>query len=170
MKGFELEFVNECIFRLDENPPRIEKCLNLLNEKEIWIRPNESSNSIGNLILHLCGNIRQYAISSLGNKPDVRERDLEFEARNGLSKVQLLQMFNQTIHEAKEVIYSLNTEDWLRKRTVQGFVFSGIGILIHVVEHLSYHTGQIAFFTKDLKNKPLGFYDELDLNLKNESN
>lgn len=170
MKAFELEFVNECIFRLDENLTKIEKCLNLLSEKDIWLRPNESSNSIGNMILHLCGNISQYAVSSLGNKLDIRQRDLEFEAKDGLSKAELLRILNHTLCEAKDVINSLNIKEWLRKRMVQGFNISGIGILIHVVEHLSYHSGQIAFYTKELKNKPLGFYDEIDLNLKNESN
>ena len=53
-------------------------------------------------------------------------------------------------------------------RSVQGFNFSGIGILVHVVEHLSYHTGQIAFYTKQLKNEQLGFYGDIDLNVKNE--
>jgi uncharacterized damage-inducible protein DinB len=169
MTAFEQEFVDQCIFRLEENPPRIEKCFKLLSEDEIWIRPNESSNSIGNLILHLSGNIRQYAISSLGNKPDLRVRDTEFEVKNGLTKAQLWEILGQTILEAKGIIYSLNTEEWRRKRMVQGFNFTGIGILIHVIEHLSYHTGQIAYFTKELKNKPLGFYDDFDLKTKNKS-
>ena len=108
MTAFETDFVNQCILRIDENSPRIEKCFALLSEKEIWQRPNSESNSIGNLILHLCGNVRQYAISSLGNKPDLRVRDLEFETKNGPTKAELWAKFSETISEAKSVIYSLS--------------------------------------------------------------
>ena len=168
MTAFETDFVNQCILRIDENSPRIEKCFALLSEKEIWQRPNSESNSIGNLILHLCGNVRQYAISSLGNKPDLRVRDLEFETKNGPTKAELWTKFSETISEAKSVIYSLSVTEWIRMRSVQGFNFSGIGILVHVVEHLSYHTGQIAFYTKQLRNEQLEFYGDIDLNVKNE--
>jgi uncharacterized damage-inducible protein DinB len=170
MSVFEKEFVEQCIFRLNENPPRIEKCLALLTEDEVWQRPNQSSNSIGNLILHLCGNIRQYAVSSLGNEPDRRHRDFEFETKGGFTKEELWSKFSETIALAIATISETNGNDWLRNRKVQGFEFSGIGILIHVVEHLSYHTGQIAYYTKELKNKQVGFYDGQDLNIKNEEN
>jgi len=167
MDNFSLEFINQCLFRLEENPPRIEKCLRLLSEAEVWQKPNNSSNSIGNLILHLCGNIRQYAVSSLSGKADSRQRDEEFSNKGGYSKNELLAKFNQTLEEAKTVIRQLNKGEWLEIRSVQGFNFSGIGILIHVVEHLSYHTGQIASATKALKDKQLGFYAGFDLNDKN---
>ena len=167
MHNFNREFVNQCLFRLEENPPRIEKCLNLLSESEVWIKANPASNSIGNLILHLCGNIRQYAISSLGGSEDSRQRDEEFLCKGNHSKKELLDMFNLTLDEAKEVITQVSEADWLKTRSVQGFEFSGIGILIHVVEHLSYHTGQIAFSTKQLKDNQLGFYKDIDLNAKN---
>lgn len=144
MDNFSLEFLTQCLFRIDENPPRIEKCLSLLSETEVWQRPNESSNSIGNLMLHLCGNIRQYAISSLSGKDDSRQRDEEFTNRGSYSKSELLTKFKQTLLEAKTVIRYLDKEEWLEIRKVQGFNFSGIGILVHVVEHLSYHVGQIV--------------------------
>ena len=72
------EFTSQAIHRIDENTPKLIACVKDLGDADIWKRPNQHSNSVGNIILHLCGNIRQYAISSLGNSKDVRERDKEF--------------------------------------------------------------------------------------------
>jgi len=161
------EIKAQIILRMEENTPRIEKCLAELTESEVWQRPNPASNSVGNLILHLCGNITQYAISSLGNRPDVRDRDVEFAATEGFSKSELLEKLTSTVNQAVETIRSASREELLRVRTVQGFDMSGIGIIVHVCEHYSYHTGQIAFWTKILKNKDLGFYAGIDLTVKN---
>ena len=162
------EFINQCILRMEENTPKIFVCLEELNEKEIWKRPNNASNSIGNIILHLCGNIRQYAISSLGNLPDARERDKEFSAHGGVTKNELKEKFESTLKQAIEVFKNISEEELLKIRLVQGFSLSGIGIIIHVVEHYSYHTGQVVFWTKLLKNHGFDFYSNHDLNLKNE--
>jgi len=162
------EFAAQIILRMEENTPRIEKCLAELTETEVWQRPNDASNSIGNLILHLCGNITQYAISSLGNSPDVRDRDAEFAATGGFSKAELMEKLSWTVREALEVIRLASRDEMLRVRTVQGFQMSGIGIAVHICEHYSYHTGQIAFWTKFLKNRDLGFYADLDLTIKND--
>ena len=161
------EFIEQSIIRLNEYTEKVEKCLEEVNEKEIWIRPNESSNSIGNLILHIHGNITQYIVSSLDNHEDMRERDREFDIRNGYDKSELLGMLTSLMSEIKDIIYNLSENDLLKVRSVQGFKLSGLGIIFHVVEHYSYHTGQIAFWTKLLKNKDLGFYNDLDLNQKN---
>jgi len=169
LEEFTKEFVAQAIHRIDENVQKLAKCLGELEESEIWLRPNQNSNSVGNIILHLCGNIRQYAISSLGHSKDVRERDKEFLVDGGYSKTDLLQKFLSTIEEAKGIIHNVSVEELLTKRQVQGYTHSGIGIVIHVTEHLSYHTGQIIFWTKLLKNKDLGFYAGIDLNVKNES-
>ena len=165
---FQQEFIEQAIKHFEENPPRIENCLSRLSEAEVWQKPNSQTNSIANLILHLCGNIRQYVIASLGKQPDTRERDLEFSTSGGLNKKELLQSIRQTCEEAVQVMRQCSEEELLRKRMVQGFEYSGIGIVIHVVEHFSYHTGQIAFWTKYLKDQDLGFYADLDLDIKNE--
>lgn len=162
------EFAEQIIFRLEENTPRIAKCLAELSEEEVWQRPNASSNSVGNLILHLCGNITQYIHSSLGRQADIRQRDTEFSARNSHSKQELLGQLELTIAVAVKIIQETPTAEWLRPRQVQGFDLSGIGIAIHVAEHYSYHTGQIAFWTKLLKDKDLKFYGDMDLNVLNE--
>jgi len=162
------EFINQSIEKLNENGPRIQICLDQLSEEEIWKSPNKSSNSVGNLILHLCGNITQYIISSLGKEEDERQRDKEFSLQSGYSKSELMMMLNSTVNKSIEVISDVTDEALLQVRSVQGFHHSGIGIIIHVVEHYSYHTGQIAFWTKLLKDRDLGFYAGLDLNKKNE--
>jgi uncharacterized damage-inducible protein DinB len=160
-------FIDQAIYWLNENTPKIEKCLTVLNEDEVWKRPNHSSNSVGNLILHLCGNITQYIISSLGENADIRERDLEFSSSGDYSKTELLSKLKSTINQAMVILKKLNEDDLMRIRSVQGFEHSGIACIIQVVEHYSYHTGQIIFWTKQLKDMDLGFYAGVDLNKKN---
>ena len=138
-----------------------------LDEKDIWLRHNEHVNSIGNIILHLCGNIRQYIISSLGGTPDIRERDLEFSTVGGFTKAELTEKWEDIILEAKTIISRADPENLLRRRVVQGTTHSGISIIIHVTEHYSYHTGQIIFLTKLYKNMDMGFYAGVDLNQRN---
>ena len=162
------ELALNAAYRMDESLRMIDISLQELDDIELWKRPNSSSNSVGNLMVHLCGNIRQYAISSLGQHPDKRERDSEFSISGGLSKSEVSVMLKETVSQAKAVISSATEEELLRYRDVQGFNMSGIGIVMHVVEHLSYHTGQIAYWVKLLKDQDLGFYDGFDLNIKNE--
>ncbi|MCA0237076.1 MAG: DUF1572 domain-containing protein [Bacteroidetes bacterium] len=161
------EFISQSIFRMDESTQRIGRCLELLPEEAVWKRPNEASNSIGNLLLHLSGNIRQYAISSLSGAGDVRVRDAEFAAKEGYSKTELLEKLTTTVEEAKKSMLRMTPAELLRVHSVQGFALSGIGIMIHVTEHYSYHTGQIAFWTKILQDEALDFYAGVDLNVKN---
>jgi uncharacterized damage-inducible protein DinB len=161
------EFIEQSIVKLDEYTSKIEQCLLGLEEEEIWLRPNENSNSIGNLILHLQGNITQYIISSLNQQEDRRERDNEFTTTEGYSKDDLIKMLSSLIAEVKIIIKKLTDKDLLKVRSVQGFQLSGLAIVLHVVEHYSYHTGQIVFWTKLLKNKDLGFYKDFDLDQKN---
>ena len=166
---FLKEFIQQSVYRITENTNRIIKCLKEIEETEIWQHPNENSNSIGNIILHLCGNIRQYAISSLGETEDVRVRDKEFSTKEGFNKNELLAKLKDTVDEAIEIIENLDESELIKLYSVQGFNLSGIGIIIHVTEHYSYHTGQIAFWVKLLKNKDLGFYGNIDLNVKNRN-
>ncbi|MEP1019080.1 DinB family protein, partial [Maribacter dokdonensis] len=86
----------------------------------------------------------------------------------GYTKEELLKKLDDVLDSAKRIIFDASTAQLVQKRSVQGFSFSGIGIILHVVEHYSYHTGQIAFWVKQLKNKDLGFYDGVDLNIKNK--
>lgn len=163
------EFVQNALYRFDESTRMNTISLAQLSEEEVWQKPNTSLNSVGNLILHLCGNITQYVISSLGETEDIRNRDVEFSTSSGFTKAELLQKLIDTVESAKRVVNDATLEQLTRKREVQGFYFSGIGVVLHAVEHYSYHTGQIAFWTKQLKNKDLGFYDGMDLNVNSPS-
>lgn len=159
------EFINQSLHYLHLNTPRIAKCLNELSEEEVWKRPNEASNSVGNLILHLCGNIRQYIISGLGQQPDTRTRSVEFTVTAGFSKAELLDKLLETLRVADTVIRAVDEVSLLRERRVQGYTLTGLAVVTHVVEHYSYHTGQIAFWTKQLRNQDLGFYAGVNLDV-----
>ena len=156
--------IKEVNLRLfDESLPRITQCLDQLSDDQIWWRPNESSNSIGNLILHLCGNVRQWIGTGLGAQPDHRKRQSEFDERRILSREALLQELMSVMTMAKDIISQVSEADLLTERPVQTFQETGLSILIHVTEHFSYHTGQIAYITKMLTDKELGFYDGVPL-------
>lgn len=151
--------------RIRENLPRITRCFEQLSETEIWQKPVPAGNSMANLLLHLRGNITQYIISGLGGLPDNRIRDEEFTTEGGYDKATLLHLIAETIGNATGIIEAVDENNLLQERTVQGFRLSGTGIIIHVTEHLSYHTGQIALYTKMLRNTDLGFYKGIDLNV-----
>jgi uncharacterized damage-inducible protein DinB len=168
-KELQEELVWNAGYRMNESLRMIKICLEQLSEEQVWEKPNESSNSIANLILHLCGNITQYGIASIQNLEDERKRDEEFSTESGYSKAELIKKLEDTISDAKRAFYDAPLKELLRKRNVQGFNFSGVGNIIHVTEHLSYHTGQIALWTKILKNKDLAFYGGVNLNAKNET-
>ena len=167
MKNITQEFTEESIFRIEKNTTKIIKCLEELNEKQIWLRPNEVSNSIGNILLHLCGNITQYIISALGVQPDIRERDKEFSAKTGYNKDELQNKLTSTVEQAVIIIRNSDEYRLMKIYPVQGFNLSGIAIIVHVTEHFSHHTGQIIFWTKLLSGNDLAFYANTDLNKKN---
>ncbi|HWC53630.1 MAG TPA: DinB family protein [Chitinophagaceae bacterium] len=162
------EFINTATTFIDENTARLKTCLSELDEADIWRRPNKNSNSVGNLILHLSGNIRQWIISSLGYAEDTRQRDSEFAATDGYTKSELAEKLFSIVEEAKKIINKMTPKELLTKRKVQGYLYSGIAIILHVTEHYSYHTGQVIFWTKLLKDKDLGFYTDSNLNDRNE--
>lgn len=152
----------------EESIPRIEKVLTLLTDEELWYRPNSETNSVGHLILHLCGNVTQWIGSGIGQRPDLRERDLEFNTANRRTKAALVAQLHALRALTDDALSMLNNDqDLLEERSVQGFDESILSILIHVTEHFSYHTGQIAVICKYLKGLDLGFYAGQDLNTKN---
>lgn len=162
------DFKENAIFRMEENVRMICIALSKVGEEEIWVKQNQALNTLGNQLLHICGNMTQYVISGLGGNADDRERDLEFSTEDGFSKDELIQKLLLTVATAKTIIQDAAPDNLLKKRTVQGFKLSGIGLVLHAVEHFSYHTGQIASQVKLVVDKPLGFYDGMDLNVTNE--
>ena len=160
-------FVNDIKRRLfEENQLRIEKCLSLISEEQLWYKHNKHVNSIGNLILHLCGNVRQYICSGIFREKDLRTRDLEFSQSRTYTKDQLLNLLNETMSAIREKIDLTTPEMLLNEYSVQGFEEKGIAILIHITEHFSYHVGQITYLTKYLNNVDTGYYAGKDLNMK----
>jgi uncharacterized damage-inducible protein DinB len=161
MNSFRKNLIAETKRRIiGESIPRIKKCLNVLSEQEIWFKPNDHSNSVGNLVLHLCGNVTQWIGSGLGKMPDNRLRDLEFSEKGPMPSTKLIEALDRLIPLIENTLDNLTEEDFLQLHKVQVYQETGVNILVHVVEHFSYHTGQIAFFTKWRKNMDMNFYPE----------
>jgi uncharacterized damage-inducible protein DinB len=139
--------------------PKIERCLDQLTDEQIWWRPNPTSNSIGNLILHLCGNARQWIVAGLGLERDERKRDLEFSQREIIERVKLSKHLKSTIDDVDRVLQGLNLDSLLSRHTIQGKDVDGLEAIFHVTEHFSMHTGQIILLTKVLTDRDLSFYD-----------
>jgi len=151
---------------IEEGQARIEQCLNQLNDQEIWHRPNQNSNSIGNLVLHLCGNVRQWILTGLAGQPDIRERDLEFDEQGPVPVETLIKQLAGLMQEVSAYLDEMPAETILEVKNVQGFEETGLTVLVHVVEHFSYHVGQITYITKALKDIDTQYYGGLDLNIK----
>jgi len=150
-----------------DSMPRIRKCLAHLTPEEIWRRPNAEVVSVGNLILHLCGNVRQNIVSGLGGAPDDRVRDREFAEAGPIPAAELLARLDETMADVDRALDRLDPESLLAVRRVQGFEEDAVSILVHVIEHFSYHVGQITYYVKTTKAVDLGYYAGVDLNAKN---
>ena len=163
MDSFEMKFrdalVEETRRRLlEESFPRLRQCLSMLTDAEIWRRPNPHSNGVGNLVLHLCGNALQWIGAGLGGDADTRKRQEEFDEKGPLPREELLSLIQKTEDTVRRVLAQVRPEDLLKMHPVQVFEENGLSILVHVVEHFSYHVGQISYFTKALKDVDLGYY------------
>jgi uncharacterized damage-inducible protein DinB len=140
-----------------QNLPRIVKCLQQLSEEEIWWRPNSASNSAGNLVLHLCGNVRQWIISGLGGVEDRRERDREFSERGPIPRQVLVTQLRRTVRDACRVLAQLSDDSLSRKYKIQGYHVTGLDAAFTVADHFGYHTGQIIYITKLKRAQDLRF-------------
>jgi len=140
---------------------RIADCLGRLSDEQIWMRGSENENSIGNLVLHLCGNVRQWIGSGALGLPDARDRQAEFDARGGSSKAELLARLEATMQQALEGIRTLPPSRLGERITVQNTDTTVLQAIYQVVEHFSGHTGQIIFATKMLTGQDLGYFKHL---------
>ena len=151
----------------EEGVARIVQVIGLLSDEELWYTPNEASNSIGVLVLHLCGNVTQWMGSGVADETDKRERDKEFAPEVKPCREDLIRDLKMLRPLTNRVFATLvNDSDLLSPRSVQGFDETIVSIIIHVIEHFSYHVGQIALIAKHLKGQDLGFYADMDLNVK----
>ena len=139
--------------------PKIERCVTLLTHEQIWWRANPASNSIGNLLLHLSGNVRQWIVVGLGGAVDSRDRDAEFAQREVIPPDELLTRLRDTVREADQTLDNFDHERLLDQFTIQGLEVSALAAIMHVVEHFSMHTGQIILLAKMFTEVDLEFYD-----------
>jgi uncharacterized damage-inducible protein DinB len=147
---------------LDHYWARLRTCVESLTDEQAWWRPNEASNSIGNLILHLNGNVRQWLVASFNREDDKRDRPAEFAAENGLTAAELLERLGATMSEAAAVLDRLSEADLVAPYEIQGYHVTGLEAVYQVVEHFGLHYGQIAYITKNVVGRDLGFYRELN--------
>ncbi len=147
---------------LEQYWPRLRECVESLTEEQVWWRPNEACNSVGNLILHLNGNVRQWLVDSFNLMEDKRDRPAEFEARDGMTAAELLERLGATMRESADVLARLTESDLLARYEIQGHNVSGLDAVYQVVEHFGMHYGQILYIAKSLGGKDLGFYRHLN--------
>lgn len=143
-----------------EYPAKIRMALLTIPADRLWERANPASNSAGNLVLHLAGNVRQWIVSGVGGAPDVRERDAEFAAQGGGDHGTLLGILDAACREVDQVLARLTAESLTEARTIQGRETTVFAAVYHVVEHFSGHTGQIILLAKSCSPGAVRFYDD----------
>jgi len=154
-------FVEFSVAKLNQLTRRIEDCLGRLGQDKIWARGGETENSVGNLVLHLCGNVRQWVVSGIGGAPDSRDRDGEFAARDTADAGELARMLRSAVSDAAAVLDRLTAERLCETVRIQSYDSSVLAAVYHVVEHFSQHAGQIIFATKRATGEDLGYYRHL---------
>jgi len=159
MNTVEGAFLDFSVKKLRQLGSRIEACLEKLDDDQIWLRGSENANAVGNLCLHLAGNMRQWIMHGVGGVPDVRTRDREFAARGGMTKQELRERLFSTLDEAVAVIES--QKDLLRTVRPQTYEVTVLDAIYHVVEHFAQHAAQIIYATKAFTGEDLGFYRHL---------
>jgi hypothetical protein len=132
-----------------------------LTDEQIWWRPNPACNSIGNLLLHLNGNVGQWMVASFNGLDDARNRPAEFNERRRLPGRLLLERLDETMQEAEKVLDRLTPDDLAATYHIQGYTVSGLAAVYQVVEHFGMHYGQIVYITKALRGEDLGLHREL---------
>jgi uncharacterized damage-inducible protein DinB len=156
------EFIEASRFFLKEDfLPKLIHCVESMSDDDVWWRPNEQSNSVGNLMLHLCGNLRQWIVSSIGGTTIQRDRDAEFKTRDRLPKAELIGKLRAAVDDVDGVLATLPARSLLQRHTIQKYNVSGLNAIYHVVEHFSYHLGQILYIYKLRTGSDPGFYRHL---------
>jgi hypothetical protein len=127
---------------------RIKHCLSQLNDEQVWWRSQPSLNSIGNLILHLCGNVRQWIVSGIGGAKDIRNRPGEFAEPGPIPKDELLRRLEAVVEEAKRALAAVTAQRLVEVRRIQGFDVTGQAAIFNSVPHFRGHTQEIIHMTR----------------------
>lgn len=154
----------------EESYTRIYRCLSLLSDQQIWLSPQGNVPSIGCLILHLCGNARQWILSGIGGEPDNRNRDDEFVTHHNIRKADFVFLLENLKVKLQDCLREMPEAVLSQPLRIQGFDVTGFSVLVHVIEHFSYHTGQITTLTKLYSQQDTGYYTGLNLNVRNNLN
>ncbi len=154
-------FLDYSAEKLRQYVGRILDCLRRLEPDQVWARGGDHENSIGNIVLHLCGNVNQWMGHGVAGRPNTRQRDAEFEARGGVELSELAERIRLTVNDAIEIILAQSDATLLEVTEVQDYRLTKFEAIYHVVEHFSGHTGQIMFATKLLTGQDLGYYKHL---------
>lgn len=148
-------FVDYSCRKLEEMTGCVTTCLTKLTEEQLWERHGEHENAIANLVLHLCGNARQWIMHGVGGAEDVRQRDLEFSTRSGLNREALIELFTSTITEAKAIISATTPERLFEITHPQGRTVKVMEAIYQVVGHVQQHVGQMVLLTKQMTGRDL---------------
>jgi uncharacterized damage-inducible protein DinB len=154
-------FLDYSARKLRQLSGRIADCLGRLTEEQIWARGAESENAVGNLVLHLSGNVRQWIVAGVGGQADIRLRDAEFAARGVVAASGMAALLGGLVDEATAVIEALAPDRLCEHLVVQSYHVTVLEAIYHVVEHFSGHTGQIVYATKLLTGDNLEYYRHL---------
>jgi uncharacterized damage-inducible protein DinB len=157
----QAEFLRYSVAKLRQQCGQLEECIAKLTPEQVWQRGGESQNAVGNLLLHLTGNIRQWILTGVAGEPLHRNRDAEFSARGGEPPAVLMRHLSETVHKACDVIERLPPYRLMETLRIQEHEVSVLESIYHVVEHFSGHTGQIILLTKAFTGSDLGFYGYL---------
>jgi uncharacterized damage-inducible protein DinB len=154
-------FIKFSADKLEQLHGRIQDCLGRLTPEQIWTRNSANENAVGNLVLHLSGNVRQWIGSGVAGLADHRERDAEFDARGGKETAELSELLNSRVAEVTAIIRAVPAARLTERITPQGHDVTVLEAIAHVVEHFAMHTGQVIFLTKMLTGQDLGYYQHL---------
>ncbi|MCS6952214.1 MAG: DinB family protein [Bryobacterales bacterium] len=154
-------FLRFSIDKLSQLAGRIQACLGRLTSEQVWARGSENENAVGNLVLHLCGNVRQWVGFGIAGWPDIRVREQEFAARGGLNPQELGERLDRAVQEAVSILRALPSARLGDRTRVQNYDLTVLEAIYHVVEHFAGHTGQILYATKQMTHEDLGFYRHL---------
>jgi uncharacterized damage-inducible protein DinB len=147
-------------FLTDEYRIKLRRTIDSLPPDALWWRPNEQSNSVGNLLLHLEGNVRQWIVAGIGGAADTRNRAGEFAAREGMSKEELLAQLEQTLEDADAVLAGLSPDRLSERLEVQARNVTVLEAVYQVVQHFALHLGQIILVAKAEVPGAVKFYED----------